>query len=204
MNDRDKLIDEAAADERDRVNAVRRMFEKAHTPTGDEREAGWSHPDAVYSLEVFGAMQELLNEANGSPMHALRIAVSRQMSEVPEPSADRVELAAATIAVAELVRSHRTWGDLLDVQKDEYRRVVREVLRATDALPAPQGEPSDAQVRAFLLEESEHQDWGYDGTDDLPYCSCGQVLAINGVEPVHTTLDRHRVLAALRAAGGMR
>lgn len=62
--------------------------EKAHTPTDDEREARWSHPDAVYSPEVFGAIQELLSEAKGSPMHALRLAVSRQMSEVPEPSVE--------------------------------------------------------------------------------------------------------------------
>lgn len=47
-------------------------------PAGD-RGPLWSHPDAVYSPDVFMAMQELLNEAKGSPTHALRIAVSRQI-----------------------------------------------------------------------------------------------------------------------------
>lgn len=63
------------------------------TPTDDEREAAWSHPEAVYSPEVFMAMQGLLNEAKGSPTHALRIAVSRQLSEQGEPSDAQVDAA---------------------------------------------------------------------------------------------------------------
>lgn len=65
--------------------ALRNYFrsEAAHTPTDKpSREPGWSHPEALYSPEVFGAMQELLSEAHGSLMHALRLSVSRQMSIV--------------------------------------------------------------------------------------------------------------------------
>ena len=39
-----------------------------------------------------------------------------------------IEEAAATIAVAELVSTRRTWGDLLEPQKDEYRRVASAVF----------------------------------------------------------------------------
>lgn len=118
---------------RRRAAAALAVFEKALTPTDDEREdmiafllrdhnfeespwgrtytdaeianalrrsevpepsadRGWSHPDAMYSPEVFMEIQGLLNEAQGSPMHALRLAVSRQMSEPQgEPSDAQVD-----------------------------------------------------------------------------------------------------------------
>lgn len=55
---------------------------------GLSRTPGWSHPEAVYSPEVFTAIQGLLNEAQGSPMHALRLAVSRQRAESTAPLLD--------------------------------------------------------------------------------------------------------------------
>lgn len=71
----------------------------ASGPVGQEpsRDRGWSHPDAVYSPEVFSAIQELLNEARGEPMHALRLAVSRQLSE-PQGEPSDVTVAAAVAA----------------------------------------------------------------------------------------------------------
>ncbi|MBP5800757.1 hypothetical protein J2D78_01540 [Microbacterium maritypicum] len=118
------------------------VFEKAHTPTDDERE----------DMIAFLLRDHNFEESPwGRTYTDAEIANALRRSEVvPEPSAHRVELAAATIAVAELVRTHRTWGDLLDAQKDEYRRVAREVLRATDALPVPT--PSD-------LGYAEFEDW---------------------------------------------
>ena len=76
-----KVIEDGRAFPADVLSAqIVLVFEQAHIPTGDDRAAGWSHPDAVYSPEVFMTMHGLLNEAKGSPTHALRLAVSRQVS----------------------------------------------------------------------------------------------------------------------------
>ncbi len=71
------------------------------------------------------------------------------------------------------------------------------------SLPEPQGEPSAEAVKAFLLEEWRHEDWGYYGDDDPPHCACGDRLEVDGDGPV-VALDNHRVRAALRAAAAVR
>lgn len=42
---------------------------------------------------------------------------------------DLIEEVAATIAVPDLVRTHKTWGDLAEPQKESYRDAAREVAR---------------------------------------------------------------------------
>lgn len=42
-------------------------------------DAAKGHVDVIYSPEVFAEMQELLNEANGNPILALRLSISRQI-----------------------------------------------------------------------------------------------------------------------------
>lgn len=92
----DELNHRADADELDyaetrdylytQVDAALPLLRRTEVPE-PSTEPGWSHPEAMYSPEVFMEIQGLLNEAQGSPMHALRLAVSRQMSEPQgEPS----------------------------------------------------------------------------------------------------------------------
>lgn len=69
-------------------------------------EPGWSHPEAMYSPEVFMEIQGLLNEAQGSPMHALRLAVSRQMSEPQGEPSDAA------------IRNHGGWD--MELQSKSY------------------------------------------------------------------------------------
>lgn len=59
---------------------------------------------------------------------------------------DLIEEAAATIAVAELVRTRRTWGDLLEPQKDEYRRVARAALSVFEQAHTPTDDERDAEA----------------------------------------------------------
>ena len=74
-------------------------------------DRGWSHPEAMYSPEIFMEIQGLLNEAQGSPMHALRLAVSRQMSEPQgEPSDAWIDRQASTI-ITERHGSDPTQGE---------------------------------------------------------------------------------------------
>ena len=55
-----------------------------------------------------------------------------------------IEEAAATIAVSELVRTHRTWGDLIEPQKDEYRRVARATLAVFEKAHTPTEDEREA------------------------------------------------------------
>lgn len=207
---------------------------EAHTPTGGEREAlllaqevrswansreGWNR----YEVDLGMRVEKTLNA----------LAAGFRRSEVPEPSADRVELAAATIAVAELVRTHRTWGDLIDPQKDAFRRVAREVLRVTDPLPTPS--PSDEGYAEFEDWEQEmfrHQPVLSMQDGSIAGCQCLDRVFVKGREDWGTHLAsvitariprpqdnserraayqrEHRAelmrqeRAALRAAGGVR
>lgn len=57
-----------------------------------------------------------------------------------------IEEAAATIAVAELVSSHRTWGDLLEPQKDEYRRLAAQVLTVFEQAHTPTSDERERKI----------------------------------------------------------
>lgn len=48
-----------------------------------------------------------------------------------------IEEVAATIAVAELVGRHKTWGDLIERQKETYRGLAREVVGVVDRAKTP-------------------------------------------------------------------
>lgn len=73
------------------------MNENKPAETGEPTNA---HPDAVYSPEVFDAMHSALNEANGSPTHALRVLISRSIAERPS-----VTEAEAIVAAVDAIRN---------------------------------------------------------------------------------------------------
>lgn len=71
-----------------------------------------------------------------------------------------IEEAAATIAVAELVRTRRTWGDLFEPQKDEYRRVASAVLAVFEKAQAPTDD--ERKVPNFAVrEKSAERAWEF-------------------------------------------
>lgn len=81
-----------------------------------------------------------------------------------------IEEAAATIAVAELVSSHRTWGDLLEPQKDEYRRLATQVLTVFEQAHTP---TSDERARLVSAEPQAE-----------PPCVCPNTLGWHTAECV--------------------
>ena len=80
----------------------------------------------------------------------------------------RIEYIAATIAVAELVRRHMAWGDLLEPQKDEYRRLARECLRAIDS--TADWEYRFAEIHddgtMYTYGPQGHPDWSFATVED--------------------------------------
>lgn len=69
---------EASTREHERI--VFDAAEKWADRLGGDSEPSDTHPDAIYSPEVFEAMQAVLKEASGSPTHALRLVLSRQLN----------------------------------------------------------------------------------------------------------------------------
>lgn len=180
------------------ASQVRNVFEQANTPTDDEirlaalaavKKGAKSDAEAVRNFReaervIRAAIPHLRRPVQGEP------ACMGVLADAPEPSAELCYWCTQPASGAAVWQ-----GD-----GDRYASCGQEGHGLLFASSEPQGEPSEAMVQRFLLEEWRHEDWGYDGSDDPPpYCACGDVLDIENDDPVGA-LDRHRVRAALRAA----
>lgn len=179
------------------------VVEKAYTPSDDERTylAG-AIRSGFYGLDADNPDDEDFAIADAV------LAAGFHRSEVPEPSAEAWSTEDRREALAEGLRRWSIEGqhDRVDQRDhDLYGMGARqgfalgaEWWKSTRAALEPHGEPSDALIERYLLEEWKHERWGY-GDDDVPRCECGERLHEGDHGPVRS-LEQHRVRVSFAAA----